>query len=144
MKFASNNLGGRSRSGTRRGLSLHLCLLALWTPIITHGGITELDVVGASAVSGIMEEGAGAAERQRPAGNRQPTPGVANQSSGQADGSVIKCWQKGTLLLEEQGWSLLQSEGRRVAQAEFARQGKGDARMYWINLGETFCFMKTK
>jgi hypothetical protein len=123
-------------------LSLSLCLVALLTPIVAYTGITKLDLIDYAA--GAAEPGARVPERQRPAGDREPTPGTKTTSAGQADRSVIKCWQKGTLLLEEKGWKLVAPEGQRVAHAEFQRPGNGDTHMYWINLGETFCFMKSK
>ena len=143
MKSASSNAAAQRRPEIRRGLPLSLCLVAVLSCTSAYSGITELDVVGPLAVSA-EPEGEGPTERQRPGGTREPTPGTAATTSGQAERSVIKCWQKGTLLLQEEGWSLVETGGRRAAQVEFQKPGNGDPRMYWINLGETFCFMKSK
>jgi len=80
------------------GLTL-LLVLGCWSSA-TPGGVSAQ-----AAADAVYESVAPAHERRRPAGDRElPTSREASQRN-KAD-SVIKCWQYGRLILDEDNWKI--------------------------------------
>ena len=106
-----------------------LLVLGASSPVITAG----VSVPAGESRNGIGHQGA--REAQRPPNDRELTTSREASDRNRSD-SVLQCWQKGRLILDERDWRMgppgeqLRSSGGRFGQMNLMR------------FGETFCTLR--
>ena len=118
------------KSQLDRTTALLALLLAIgaWSPWTTAG-------VSAPAVEG---EHRSADEAHRPPSDRELTTSREDSGRNRSD-SVIQCWQKGRLILDERNW---RSAGTGVPGPVLHSSDGRFARLKLMQFGETFCTLR--
>lgn len=140
MRSMSNRQPGpRSGKHQCRFTHLLLCAALACSPLTLDAVAGVAETAAPNGERGSQEP----AENTRPASsNRQPPPGL-NRPDRNAASSVLKCWQKGELILHEIDWKPAPGFLNAAAGMSFVSKQKQHSKMHWLELGETFCVIRS-
>lgn len=77
-------------------------------------------------------------ERHRPSGDRELTSSREASERNRSE-SIIQCWQKGRLILDERDWK---AGSRGIPGPELHSDSGRFARLKMMQFGETFCILR--
>jgi len=125
-----------SRSAIRP-LTLVIALSSVAVPLSVFGGVSE------SIEGSVQNSGGELTDALRPASKRQTPPGLLQIKKSDTTLSDLKCWQKGKLIFHEIDWVPTTGIFSVMQSTTFTNKKTRYTKMHWIELGETFCIIRS-